>query len=211
MSYQQPHHQQPYQQGPVPPQYPVPAPPKKSNTLKIILIVLAAIVVLCGIGGALTGKNDKASRGTSPTGSPAAAPAEDKPTPGLNTPVRDGKFEFVVTEVQSGIRTVGTNEFLQQTAQGAYTIVSLTIRNTSDKPYGFSPANQDLYDTQNRKFGNDAAAAINLQADTSLYANINPGNTVTAQIVFDLPADSTPDHIVLHDSMFSGGVTVSLR
>jgi hypothetical protein len=30
-------------------------------------------------------------------------------------------------------------------------------------------------------------------------------------VVFDLPADAIPDRIVLHDSMFSGGATVSLR
>jgi len=73
-----------------------------------------------------------------------------------------------------------------------------------------------VYDAQNRKFSSDDSAGISLQADsgtpdTSIYADINPGNTVTAQVVFDLPADAVADHIVLHDSMFSGGATVSLR
>jgi hypothetical protein len=89
--------------------------------------------------------------------------------------------------------------------------VSITVRNTSKAPHGFSPGDQYVFDTQNRRFGNDAVAAINLQPDTSLYADINPGNSVSAQVVFDLPADALPDHIVLHDSMFSGGATVSLR
>ncbi|MFE2997336.1 DUF4352 domain-containing protein [Nocardia sp. NPDC059246] len=215
-----------YPQGQFPPQYPVPIPPKKSNALKIILLVLAGIVVLCGVGSALGSKSTKTAQplATSATASPtpagnapapaAGAPApttEKPPAPGLNAPVRDGKFEFVVTDIQTGIKQVGTNPYLRKTAQGSYTIISLTVRNIGKVPYGFSPSDQDVYDAQNRKFSNDAAAAMNLQSDTSLYANLNPGNSITAQVVYDLPADSTPDHIVLHDSMFSGGATVSLR
>ncbi|WP_341353356.1 MULTISPECIES: hypothetical protein [Rhodococcus] len=30
-------------------------------------------------------------------------------------------------------------------------------------------------------------------------------------VVFDMPVDAVPASIELHDSMFSGGVTVSLR
>ncbi|WP_040863333.1 DUF4352 domain-containing protein [Nocardia niigatensis] len=203
-----------------------PTPPKKSNALKIILLIIAGIVALCGIGGVLGGKDTKTAQppSTSATRSPgpagnapapaAGAPApttEKPPAPGLNTPVRDGKFEFTVTDIQTGIKEVGTNPYLRKTAQGSYTIISLTVRNIGKVPYGFSPSDQDVYDAQNRKFSNDAAAAMNLQSDTSLYANLNPGNSITAQVVYDLPADSTPDHIVLHDSMFSGGATVSLR
>ena len=40
---------------------------------------------------------------------------------------------------------------------------------------------------------------------------INPGNTVTMPVVFDMPADAIPAEIELHDFMFSSGVTVSLR
>ncbi|WP_405135728.1 DUF4352 domain-containing protein [Nocardia sp. NBC_01388] len=214
---------QPYPQGPnLPPyQYPAAPPPRKSNAFKIILVVIVGIIALCGIGGALTGKSSKNSQSTSTpfVTTPAAVqspvatqpPAPAPVTAGLNTPVRDGKFEFVVTEIHSGVKTLGDNQFLRKTAQGAYSIVSITVTNTSDKPYGFSPSSQYVFDAKNRKFSNDGAAAMNLQADTSLYADLNPGNTITAQVVFDLPTDSTPDHIVLHDSMFSGGATVSLR
>ncbi|MGX1807692.1 DUF4352 domain-containing protein [Nocardia sp. NPDC055321] len=234
-----PGHQQPpqYPQGPNPPQYPMPAgyagapnqpggyypprPPQKSNTGKILLIIFAVLVVLCGIGGILSdGGDKKADKAPAPTTSvaPEGAPAAVNPptsvevaTPGLNTPVRDGKFEFVVTGVQAGVKTIGDNPYLQKTAQGAYLIVSITITNIADVPKSFSPGNQHVFDDQNRKFGNDSAAAINLQADTSLYAEINPGNTITAQVVFDMPVGAVPDRIELHDSMFSGGTDVALR
>jgi hypothetical protein len=125
--------------------------------------------------------------------------------------MNNSKFEFVVTDVQNGVAIIGDSPYLQKKAQGSYSIVSITVRNIGSVPQGFSPGNQYVYDAQNRRFSNDASAAINLQAYTSLYAEINPGNSVTAQVVFDLPADAVPDRIVLHDSMFSGGATVSLR
>ncbi|WP_063065090.1 DUF4352 domain-containing protein [Nocardia violaceofusca] len=205
-----------YQPGPhpqIPPQYVIQQ--KKSKLPKALLIVVVGIVLLCGVGGCIAGLGGKDSAGSkhsTTAGDSASAPEAAKPPPpGINTPVRDGKFEFTVTDVQTGVKEVGDNPYLRRTAQGAYTIVTMTVLNTSKVPYGFSPGNQDLYDTQDRKFSNDTAAAINLQADTSMYANINPGNTITAKVVFDLPADSQPDRIVLHDSMFSGGATVSLR
>ncbi|WP_433714878.1 DUF4352 domain-containing protein [Nocardia sp. CA-084685] len=186
----------------------------------ILLLIIGGIILLCGVG-AVAGTASKkaqptpaaiaATNGGNTSEAKPIATTSVPPAPRLNTPVRDGKFEFVVTDVQSGMKTLGTNPYLQKTAQGSYTIVSLTVRNTSKVPYGFSPSDQYVFDAQNRKFGNDGTAAINLQADTSLYADINPGNSITAQMVFDLPADTEPDHIVLHDSMFSGGVTVSLR
>jgi hypothetical protein len=42
--------------------------------------------------------------------------------------------------------------------------------------------------------------------------DINPGNQITAKIVFDVPPDPnlTATVITLHDSMYSGGAKVSL-
>jgi hypothetical protein len=40
---------------------------------------------------------------------------------------------------------------------------------------------------------------------------INPGNAVAGVILFDLPRGAKPTKIELHDSVFSGGVTVTLQ
>ena len=47
-------------------------------------------------------------------------------------------------------------------------------------------------------------------SDIPVWDNINPGNTVNAKIVFDMPKDANPATLELHDSMLSGGVKVSL-
>src|SRR3569833_3270516 len=41
--------------------------------------------------------------------------------------------------------------------------------------------------------------------------NINPGNSVTASIAFDVPKGTRPTQVVPHDSAFSNGVRVTLR
>ncbi|MFF0487502.1 DUF4352 domain-containing protein [Nocardia sp. NPDC004068] len=207
--------------------YPGMPPKKGAGPGRVLLIVLGVIILGCfgfGVIGAMVGgKDTKTASSATARPAPAAAQADNQGTnaapppkqeaalPGLNTPVRDGKFEFVVTNVETGLKVVGDNPFLRRTAQGAYTIVTMTVTNTSDKPHGFSPSDQYVFDQSGRKFENDGAAAINLQPDTSLYASVNPGNKVTAQVVFDLPADAVPRYIVLHDSMFSGGGKVALQ
>ena len=144
----------------------------------------------------------------------AAAPVEpvkEEPTATLNTPVRDGKFEFVVTSVQPGLADVGDNPFLNQKAQGQFVIVTLSVQNIGDRPQGFSPSNQKLFDTEGRSFETDTSAQIALDNnDIAVWDNINPRNTVDVSLVYDMPVGAVPASIELHDSMFSGGVTVNL-
>ncbi len=125
--------------------------------------------------------------------------------------MRDGKFEFVVTDVESGLASVGDNPFLEKKAQGQFVVVTMTVQNTSDKPKGLSAGNQNLFDAEGRKFTPDTMAAIALDSDVAVWDDINPGNKVTMKVVYDMPADAVPAEIELHDSVFSGGVTVALQ
>ena len=189
----QPGYPQPVQ-GP-PQGYYAPQPPKKSHKVRNVIVGVLVFFVVAALAANMGG-------GSSARSNVAEA--------GINTPVRDGSFEFVVTGVETGIGTVGDNPYLQKNAQGAFTIVHLTIKNIGDKPQSFLPGNQKVFDTAGREFTNDASAAINIEAETSLLAEINPGNTVTAAVVFDLPTGSVATTIELHDSLFSSGVVVKL-
>ncbi len=51
---------------------------------------------------------------------------------------------------------------------------------------------------------------MNFEAD-AVFDEINPGNSTTGTIVFDVPDESTIVDAELHDSAFSGGVTVNLQ
>ena len=47
-------------------------------------------------------------------------------------------------------------------------------------------------------------------SDSVFFNNVNPGNTVHGELAFDMPAGATAVKAELHDSVLSGGSTVSL-
>ncbi|WP_072689839.1 DUF4352 domain-containing protein [Rhodococcus marinonascens] len=211
-----------FPQQPAPPQPIPPAQPPKNKAKKWPWIV-GAIAAVVGISAVAGGGEDDTKTADAPAPAavdavaPAAdqleevAPAPEQTLPGLGTPVRDGKFEFVVTDVETGLSSIGDNPFLTSEAQGQFVVVTMTVQNTSDEPKGLSPSSQDMYDAQGRKFTADTSAGIALDSDVSIWDEINPGNTVTMKAAYDMPADAVPAEIELHDSMFSGGTRVALR
>lgn len=76
-----------------------------------------------------------------------------------------------------------------------------------------SDSDQDVYDSSGRKYSADSAAGISANSSqNSVFLNdINPGNTVRGVIAFDMPKGVKAVRADLHDSRFSGGVSVSLR
>lgn len=185
-----------------------------------------AIVVVVAIGAIAsstadepaTTANEPAPGSTSasePSGSSASAEASPtteeaaEETPGLNTPVRDGKFEFTVSNVECGVPTIGEAP-ISQDAQGQYCLISLTVTNIGDEAQIFSDSSQLAFDAGGREFSADSAAAIYLPDSNGFLNQINPGNSVAGTIVFDVPPDAQLVSLELHDSPFSGGVTVKL-
>jgi len=128
---------------------------------------------------------------------------------GIDAVVADGKFEFTVTGVEPGVARIGNDTFGQE-AQGQFVLVHLTVRNIGNEAQYFDGSSQELADTQGRTHSSDGSAAIYLDDSNSFLNQINPGNEVQGIVVFDVPADAQLASIELHDSPFSGGVTVAL-
>ncbi|MGW6729048.1 DUF4352 domain-containing protein [Nocardia sp. NPDC055029] len=219
-----PYPQQPYPQPPYGRQPGYPPPPKKSNANAIILVIVG-VFVLCGFGGcvaALSSSDDKDKAATTFTTAPAGPASPGAQAPGapatgeggpaaVGSTVRDGKFEFAVTAVDSPVKVIGDNPYLQKTAQGEYIQVHLTVTNISNKAQSYWSDNQKLIDDRGREFKNDTMAGINVNDGTAMASEINPGNSVDVVIVFDVPAGTTPTTLELHDSAFSRGAKVALR
>ena len=215
--------QQPYQGG-APNWSPPPPPARKKKKWPFIvggIVVLLIIIALATGGGEDNKKSDTASTTTAETSQNDAttqeqgttsAPAEERDdTVGPNAPARDGKFEFVVTGYQPGVTEVGDNPYFTEQASGQFVLVDVTVKNVADKAQSFSPTDQKLIDAQGREFEvNTTAMIAGSSSDIPVWDKINPGNTVNIQLVFDMPTDATPAQVELHDSMFSGGVKVSL-
>jgi hypothetical protein len=209
---------------------PGPPPPRKKSSAPLILLIIG-VVALVMFGGCAAlivavGGGDKA---------PAVAVADDGPASGdevqeqpekevepsrepepegeakvagIGSPARDGKFEFTVTRMEKRDR-VGS-DFLGKEAQGVFLLVHVTVKNIGNESESFMGAEQKLFDEQGREFDASSEAAIYLDDSKSLYEKINPGNSVDGVVLFDIPKDVKPSAIELHDSIFSGGVRVSL-
>lgn len=210
----QPH--QPYPpQGFPPPVAPAPAKKKSRKWPWIVGGIVAVFVIVAVAGGGDKDTSDSAAGGApaapAAPGAPAAPAKSGTSIAGIGTPVRDGKFEFTVTGIEAGLPSVGDNPYLMQKAQGQFVVVTMTVQNTGNEPKGISPTDQKLFDAQGRKFTADPTAAINLDSDVPLWDQINPGNSVTLKVVYDMPVGAVPASMELHDSMFSGGAKVNLQ
>jgi hypothetical protein len=82
----------------------------------------------------------------------------------------------------------------------------------ADQSQTLDSTSQYLYDSSNKKYSSDSEATIDVSpTDNTFFNPINPGNTVSGTIVFDIPKGVTPTVAELHDSALSGGVKVSLQ
>ena len=124
----------------------------------------------------------------------------------INTPVRDGKFEFTVKGVECGKPSVGEG-IVAVKAQGEFCVVSLSVKNIGDEAQSMSSSNQYLYNSEGQQYS--ATSTFSLENDL-LYQSINPGNMVDGVILFDVTPGMSPSSIELHDGIFSDGVKVEL-
>lgn len=205
-----------------------------------ILTAIGAIVAVSVIGSAIgSGGNDTASPGLAP-GSPSSASAAGTTSPtasakaiskadsktsakatdkqptkaasaaGIGDKVRDGSFEFTVKTVTCGVQQVG-DSYLNKKAQGQFCVISLKVTNIGDDSSVFNDSDQKLINSRQQTFSTDSEAAIYLDDSNSFLEEINPGNSVTGKIVFDIPKNAKPETLELHDDrLFSGGAEVSL-
>ena len=177
--------------------------------LAVTGVVLAVVgFVFAGIYVAAIGKvvSDTTSGTSSSGGSSASADAV-----GLNQPATDGDVQFTATAFSCGTKTIGSAP-LSATAQGQFCILKITARNTGKDAATLTDSALTLFDTQGRKFDADSAASIYLPDNAVLFTTINPGNTATGQVVFDVPTDFAPDHANLRSglSIVTNGVDVRL-
>ncbi|CCG04345.1 DUF4352 domain-containing protein [Blastococcus saxobsidens] len=194
----------------------------KKPTYKRLWFIILAVIVVFAIAGSLGGGDEADTAGASgaDTGTDAAAPAvgdvaevpveADSGNPGIGEPAADGKFNFVVNGVDCSATEIGS-QYANTTAQGQFCIVDVTITNIGNEAQSFFGDNAKLFNAEGQQFSADSEAAIYLEDSSSLYEEINPGNTLSSKVIFDVPAGTTPTAIELHDSAFSGGVTVDLQ
>jgi hypothetical protein len=211
----------PSQPGPqgFPGQYAPPPPPaKKKRKWPAIVGGVVAFVVAVSVFSDGDKKEDANFSDTAAVAAkapaaqaPAEAPTEPATTATMNTPVRDGKFEFTVQKIKCGGTKVG-DSLLNKTAQGQFCMVTLKVTNIGKESQMFDGSNQKAYGADGAQFSADDTAGLYANNNDDAFLNdINPGNSVTGTVIFDIPKTAKLAKLELHDSAFSGGVTVAVK
>lgn len=180
----------------------------------IVIIIIASAAGSGGDGPAQASNDDSApvagSSANGQSGSKGNAEAKKANTAGLNAAVRDGKFEFTVKKLTCGKATIGGGA-LSTKAQGQFCLLSMHVKNIGKESQLLDSSSQYAFDATGRKFDADGAAAIYLGDANTFLKEINPGNAIDGTLVFDIPKNAKITKVELHDSPFSGGVTVQVK
>lgn len=222
--YPQPGHPHPgYPQPGVQP----PTPPKRNwfarhKIITTLLVIVATIIVISAVAN---GSDESATPTTGPTAvddGTATAPGNgagtdkkaagrqpkkqsaEKPAAGVGDTVRAGDLELTVDKVACGKKRVG-NEYLGQTAQGQFCILTVDLSNSGDGPLTISDSDFSLYDSRGRKFAADTEAMITNDESSDIWLEeINPGNTVSGALIFDIPRGADASRLELSSSDLFG-------
>jgi hypothetical protein len=198
--------------APAPVFYPVPKRrPRVLATIGFMaaMCILGSVVTLLVYALLRPAAHRPTAGPSAPAATTPAAPTKPAP-PGLGTPVRDGKFEFVVTNVECG-RSKVTAGPVKLDAHGQYCLVNLSVRNIGTSRQTFSEAFQKAIGDDGQEYGPDIPAGLVVNGGgNGLVNSLSPGETVTGTMVFDVPRKVQLATLELHDSILSGGVTVTV-
>ncbi|MEV0984482.1 DUF4352 domain-containing protein [Brevibacterium sp. NPDC049920] len=216
----------------MPPGAPHPAPPKRKSIFKrwwfwVGVVVLLVIVGSCAGGGGeqqasdagqdAAGEQDVEQRapaeeeggGEDAAEDAAAAEAPEEKSAGIGEPVASGDFEVTVSDVESGVSSVGDDMFGAE-AQGQFVVVSMEVTNVGDSPVMFFSSDVELTDAEGRTYAADEGSAMYLEDSNSFLEEINPGNTVDGIVLFDVPEGVEPDTLVFRGGLFDEPIEIAI-
>jgi Domain of unknown function (DUF4352)/Protein of unknown function (DUF2510) len=118
----------------------------------------------------------------------------------------DAGLTFAVTGVETAPSVTSQDAPVEQTAQGEYLIVHLTVSNSGDQPGTFVGTFQKLK-AGGITYSIDDVATAYLKGTV---AQLNPGDTSDVAIAFDVPPGTTPESLEAHGDPVGAGVDVPL-
>ncbi len=180
--------------------------PWRAITLDVLLVLsVLGILFGCDSDAPTPATDAGATESPEPEATLDPVPQEiEQESPGLGEEARDGDLTFVVTGVGDGPADFGTEP------DGRFVFVTATVTNHGDGPRSLRGGDQILIDAHGRRTNADAEAVAYLDEARSLLEEINPGDSLTGVVVFDIPVDALPAGVELHESASSDGVTVPL-
>ena len=169
---------------------------KKPFYKRVWFIVLAALVVIgvfANMGSDSDSKDATAkSTATSEATTDSSTKASSEETVySVGQTFTVGDVEYTVNSVSTA-QTVG-DEFLNETAQGTYLLLNVTIKNNGDDALSVSNDYFTLYKGKT-KYTSDSTASLYASDDSGFFLEkVNPGNALTSNVAFDIPQDVVSD------------------
>lgn len=131
---------------------------------------------------------------------------------GKSTPVQDGKLEFSVLDVRRGVPEIGDPYFGTSPNTGTYTVVTLSVRNTSSEYVTFDGSYVVGVDAQGDTIPSDREAQYYANDDgAGMLSTLSPGQEIHTSVAFDTPEASKVVAVQVHDSVFSRGALITFK
>lgn len=175
---------------------------------RVIIPAILVVFLVIGMASAGSGTED----GASTTASSSESSEEKAKTAGIGETVKSGSFAFTVKGIECGKTSVG-DQFITEEAQGQYCMLDVTAKNVGDEAKYLNADSQYLYDDQGREFSADSVATgyVNPDSTTFFLEEINPGNSVSGKIAFDVPKDANIVSAKVGEGILVSGVKVNLK
>lgn len=167
------------------------------------ILIKALLPILVGVGAYFYFTHHISS--ASSTNAPSSANAV-----AIGFPQEDGQLTFTVNSAPiCGMIQIGSSgNYLP--AQGQFCKINVTVSNHSNIASDFFESNQKLIDANGAQYDASGSASI-YTGDTNFdISSINPGNSITGNLYFDIPKGITPIYLAVHDSAFSNGADIDL-
>lgn len=163
----------------------------------VVLMVVLVIAIISSLSGE-SKSDDKKSNDSQQTASEQKSKdkskKEEKKSYGIGQTVPVGDVEYKINSKKT-VKRVGSKYFGKD-ADGVYLILNVSIKNNGKKPLTVSDSFFKLLkgDTE---YGPDSSAGIyaNENADF-FYKEVNPGNVLTGNVVFDVTKEVAEDSSV---------------
>jgi hypothetical protein len=172
-----------------------------SKRLALIVSIVGGVVVLACLGGAVT---------IATFGARSYHREHQQVAVGMNQPVRDGSFQFTADAMRCGVQAIGSPDE-EQSPLGQFCVITLTIMNVGSAPALFAESIQEAFGAGDVRFSADATAALYANPDPTIFQNlINPGNTVRAVIVYDIPRSGRITRLEVHENPATRGAVIKI-
>lgn len=201
----------------------------KKPIYKRVWFWILAIIALAVIGTAIGGDDEgEASESSEESGAEGSAEAEDSSADedeassdegeesedvevaSLGEPVVVGDWEITVVSVGERTAQVG-DEFLSTEAQGEFLPVEVTLTNNGSSAENFFASDFVVIDADDREFSYSSDASLySGDAGLSILDEVNPGNTLSGYLYFDVAETADIQKVHINDGWFADPIEVNL-